>query len=202
MPAMSEAGPSLLDLALPLFFQGGLFALAGILCGIGLVRKHRQRTRWNRWLTSAVATLVLGIAVPLAGIAFVVSESDVSGPSTTSTNSTSFARLEDKVAFLERYIKHRRHYVELDFDIYYMNGGSFPPGPSEWDIRFVAVVPADELQAWVDGRPPLQAAELHWLRTLPTRLDTRGVSEWYGENGTVVGIDRRLNTVAFRSFAQ
>jgi hypothetical protein len=70
-----------------------------------------------------------------------------SGPATTSTTSAGFSPLAKRVEFLHQCVAFRRTYETLDFDIMYQNNGGTLPGPSDWDIRFVATVPAAELAA-------------------------------------------------------
>ena len=64
-------------------------------------------------------------------------------------------------------------------------------GPSDWDVRLVASVPASQLQvripAGVNGSAPPGTA---WLKSVPTTLDSSGVNEWYADGNRVVGIAR------------
>ncbi len=70
----------------------------------------------------------------------------------TDTSSESFATVADRVEFLQRYVTFRRGYRDLGLHIVYHNGGGGRrPGPSECDIRVVAVVPPGELAR---GCPP------------------------------------------------
>ena len=72
------------------------------------------------------------------------------GPASTDTSSASFPTRTERFEFLQRYVTFRRGYRELDFHIVYRDGGGGAvPGPSEWDIRVVAIVPAEELASWV-----------------------------------------------------
>ena len=124
------------------------------------------------------------------------------GPATTDTSSSSLPTLETKIEFLERHVTFRRHYEELEFHIRFVNGGSFPASPSEWDVRFVAKVPVSELESWVPmGIKPAPTAETNWLTDVPGSLNTTEVTEWYLESRRVVGIDRMRAIAAYRSWS-
>ena len=101
---------------------------------------------------------------------------------------------------LNRYVTFRRTYKTLDFDINYQNnGGGLVPGPSDWDIRLVATVPASQLQAWIpaDGVAS-EAPDIRWLGSVPTSLDVSGVDEWYADGLRIVGVDRDRGIVVYR----
>ncbi len=126
------------------------------------------------------------------------------GPATPASNSSQFATLEQKIDFLNRYVTFRRAYETLDFDIAYLNGSSSRvPGPSEWDVRLVATVPASELPAWIpQGKQPLAALpDRQWLDSVPTSLDLSAVSEWYEDGGRTTGIDRQRRIIVYRNLA-
>jgi len=129
---------------------------------------------------------------------------DRSGPPSTDTDSSAFASLSEKVDFLNQYVAFRRTYESLDFDIsYHNNGGGMVPGPSEWDIRLVATVPADELNEWIpaDVEPMGEAEDSRWLDSVPTSLDLSGINEWYHDHRRIVGIDRERRIVAYYTWA-
>jgi hypothetical protein len=124
-----------------------------------------------------------------------------SGPPSTHTSSSAFDTLPEKVQFLERYVTFRRHYLELEYGVFYQRNDGCPPGPSEWDVTIIARVPADELPSWtadmkrVRERPPE-------LDKLASDLDTSGVDTWYEAMGKAVGIDRTRAIVLYRATAQ
>lgn len=122
------------------------------------------------------------------------------GPASTDTLSASIPTPAERVAFLERYVTFRRHYRELDFRVAYRNGGGGPvPGPSEWDIRIVAVVPPEELKEWVPaGATAIPTADRAWLDGVPGAERAEGIAEWYVGPGSVVGVDRGRSVVAYR----
>ena len=123
-----------------------------------------------------------------------------SGPATTKTTSSNFTTIAERAKFLHEYVTFRRTYETLDFDIMYQNnGGGMVPGPSDWDVRLVAIVPAQELQAWVPAGIAVQPApNTDWLKSVPTALDLSGVSEWYVDGKRVVGLDRAKRIVVYR----
>ena len=126
-----------------------------------------------------------------------------SGPPTTRTNSSQYATLEERASFLHQYVTFRRTYETLDFDIMYQNNGGMVPGPSEWDVRLIATVPASELQTWVpQGVPAVPVVQdRQWLQSVPTSLDLSGISEWYVDGRRIVGLDRTRRIVAYRIWA-
>lgn len=126
-----------------------------------------------------------------------------SGPASTDTSSTAIPSLDERIEFLQRYVKFRRHYRALDFRVVYRNNsGGRMPGPSEWDIRIVADVPPQDLASWV---PPGAAADpkpsTAWLAGVPGAERAAGVTEWYSSPGQAVGLDRARSVVAFRAWA-
>lgn len=141
----------------------------------------------------AVRFSILALAVLLAGC-------EPSGPATIRTTSAAYATVAERVAVLNKYVTFRRTYETLDFDLLYQNSGGGPtPGPSDWDVRLVATVPAAELAAWVPAGVTASATpDLAWLKTVPTTLDLSGVSEWYVDGKRVVGIDRARRIVVYR----
>jgi hypothetical protein len=121
------------------------------------------------------------------------------GPPSTNTSSSAFATLPEKVAFLERYVTFRRHFVELEYGVFYRNlGGGMVPGPSEWDITIIARVPPAELDSWTQGMERV-ASQPPELAGIASALDTRGVGEWYAALGKYAGIDRAHAIVMYRA---
>ena len=123
-----------------------------------------------------------------------------SGPATTKTTSAAYATVAERTKFLNEYVTFRRTYETLDFDVMYQNnGGGMVPGPSDWDVRLVATVPASELQAWIPaGVNASTAPDVSWLKSVPTALDLSGVIEWYVDGKRIVGIDRARRVVVYR----
>jgi hypothetical protein len=119
---------------------------------------------------------------------------------TTDTDSAKFATLGEKKEFLERHVKFRRTYEELDFDITYTDGGDgWLPSPTEWDIRIAAKVPADEIDDWIAGLGAAQDVDAKWVSGIPkapTRLDD---FEWVTDGDRLVGFDRKQRVVAYRN---
>ena len=141
--------------------------------------------------------MLAAIAV-LAGCTF-----EPSGPPSTQTASSEFETVAERVAFLEQYLPLGRTYETLDFYVSYSDNGRSgwldTDGPSDWDIRIVATVPASELDDWVlDGVAPVDTADTAWLSTVPPSLDTSGLTEWYVDVTRATGIDRSRRIVAYR----
>jgi len=126
------------------------------------------------------------------------------GPASTDTSSDSLPSLEERIEFLQRYVTFRRTYTDLGFHVaYHNNSGGRVPGPSEWDIRLVAVVPSAELTEWVPvGAAVKDSVDTGWLNGVPGAERAAGISEWYDGPGIQVGIDRERSVVAYRRWAR
>ncbi|MGL6073981.1 MAG: hypothetical protein ACRC8S_07455 [Fimbriiglobus sp.] len=124
------------------------------------------------------------------------------GPATTNTLSSTMPKLADRVEFLERYVTFRRGYDDLHFHIAYQNNISGVPGPSDWDVRLMATVPAAELDSWVpEGVVASATADTVWLRSVPGSLSASGIREWYTSARLIVGIDRERRLVVYRRWS-
>ena len=126
-----------------------------------------------------------------------------SGPPTATENSTARAGLAERIQFVENYVAFRRTYQALDYDVaYHNNDNGRVPGPSDWDIRLVAQVPAAELNEWIPSDvEPVEQTPPDWLSTVPGPLGREGIDEWYFDQGREIGIDRENSIVAYRNFA-
>ncbi|MBX3418859.1 MAG: hypothetical protein KF851_14735 [Pirellulaceae bacterium] len=138
---------------------------------------------------------VLLVAVTLSGCS-----NRATGPASVVATSATQNRLADKIQFLENYVTFRRQYEELDYDIMYQNnGGGMVPGPSDWDIRLIAVVPIAEIEESVlDGVKKLEGSPPDWVKNLPGSIDRTGLTEWYNKGGTTIGVDRERSIVVYR----
>jgi len=138
------------------------------------------------------------LAVPLALLIAGCAQPQ-SGPPSTNTTSAQFAQLADKIAFLEQYVQFRRSYQQLDFCVQYSNNaGGTVPGPSEFDVRIVAVVPSAELNVWTSGLAKAVPPDAGWLTDVPTQIDYFGVKQWFQKGGLTVGIDPKKSVVVYR----
>ncbi|MCC7502904.1 MAG: hypothetical protein IT229_10265 [Flavobacteriales bacterium] len=71
---------------------------------------------------------------------------------TTDTRSLQFSNRTEKLAFLARYLKRAPGLVDAEYAIWYQdNGHGGVPGPSDYDIRIIARVVPDSLDAWTEG---------------------------------------------------
>ncbi len=123
------------------------------------------------------------------------------GPPSVSEKSTARPLLSDRVEMLEKYVKFRREYVQLEYEIVFQNNGvGLAPGPSDWDIRLVAKVPVGELDDWIDqGMTADVAPAKAWHLETGTEIDATNVVEWYSDGQRSVGIDRTGSVVAYRN---
>lgn len=158
------------------------------------MKPHPRIIQTVMWGGAVVAVLALLLVVGIVG-------RKPGGPTSTQTNSAGMTTLVDRTKFLHEYVRFRRTYETLDFDIeYHNNGGGMVPGPSDWDVRLVATVPASEISAWVPtGIQSSRSSDTEWLKSVPTKLDVSGVSEWYVDGQRVVGLDRGKRIVVYRS---
>lgn len=124
-----------------------------------------------------------------------------SGPQSVVETSAARPKLVDRVKFIENYVKFRRNYEKLEYDVVYQNnGGGRVPGPSDWDIKLLAVVPADEVSEWIP--PSAAAAEAQppaWLTDMPGDIPVAEVTEWYHWGGADIGVDRTNSAIAYRN---
>lgn len=119
------------------------------------------------------------------------------GPETVVETSDSRVSLEDKITFLEQYVSFERTYEQLEYDVVYFNNSGFPPGPSDWSIKVLAVVPTDELDSWV--LPDAQGKEVPSptiFSSIPGDINTQEITEWFVDSQRIVGIDR-ANSIVF-----
>ncbi len=122
-----------------------------------------------------------------------------SRPPSRHTRSFEIKSLGERVRFLEQYISFKRHYRALEFDIdYHDNSGGLVPGPSDWDIALVAVVPAQELSQWTKDTTPVSLMPSMAPTFVNSKVDVSGINEWYESKQKVVGIDRARSIVVYR----
>lgn len=143
-------------------------------------------------------TILIGLALACGAAC----HREKSGPETIhlTAEQAELLPLAQRVSTLERYVTFRRHYESLDVrHIQYMNNGEgLAPGPSDWDIFFVAQVPQEELEAWVpEGGSPGEAPD--WLDTLPEALRPGDEARWYLAGSVSIGIDATRRLIVYRN---
>jgi hypothetical protein len=129
-------------------------------------------------------------------------DSSSSGPPTANETSETTTALADRVKFIEQYVRFRREYEDLEYSVVYQNNGTGRgvPGPSDWDIRLVAIVPPEQIREWVPADAvEATALEAEWLETTAKKIDVSSINQWYINGNTSIGIDRDNSIVAFRS---
>ncbi len=124
-----------------------------------------------------------------------------SGPPSTRKASSSFATTEEKVAYLHQYVPFKRTYTDVDFLVWYQNNsGGMVPGPSDWDIRVIAIVPIDELSKWIVGYTKVDKSyDLAWVKEISTSINYSDSFEWYQSGRIIVGIDRLKSIIVYRN---
>ena len=121
---------------------------------------------------------------------------------TTHTDSAGFSTLGEKQAFLEQYVTFRRNYEDLQFDVSYVDGGDGRvPGPTEWDIRVSAKVPADALNQWISGMMKTASADTSWVASIPHSPSNLDAFQWYEDGRKLVGISPEERIVLYRNLA-
>jgi len=119
---------------------------------------------------------------------------------TTHSDSRTFAALSEKKEFIERYVKFKRNYETLDFLIEFRDGGDGGlPSPSEWNIRLVATVPANEIDDWIAGLPIAKEVETDWVSAIANAPVDLKAFEWHLDKNRTVGIDRARGIVLYRN---
>jgi len=110
--------------------------------------------------------------------------------------------LGEKKAFLEQYVNFRRNYEELEFDVTFIDGGDGRvPGPTEWDIRVSAKVPADDINDWISGMTQTKSADTSWVSSIPNAPIKLDAFQWYEDGRRLVGSSVADCIVLYRNFA-
>ncbi|MEM7384640.1 MAG: hypothetical protein AAF514_06810 [Verrucomicrobiota bacterium] len=123
-------------------------------------------------------------------------------PSLTTNGTVASANQGDlagKTRFLRRYFKPARTFEQLEYEVSYQdNSGGRVPGPSDWDIRIIATVPANELASWIPGGATTsQQKRPDWIKPVAGEIPVDHLDEWYVNGSTLVGLDRKNRTVAY-----
>jgi hypothetical protein len=129
------------------------------------------------------------------------STSPWSGPKSVKETSAVRALLSDRIEFIENYVNFRRSYDKLEYVVLYQNNGSgMVPGPSDWDIKILAVVPANEVAEWIPAKATRsQRQPPSWLKTMSGNIPVTSITEWYQTGSSVTGVDRATSTIAYRN---
>jgi hypothetical protein len=148
-----------------------------------------------RFVTMRKLFLLTAIAL------FGCSMSPLSGPKSVKETSAVRALLSDRIEFIENYVNFRRSYNKLEYVVLYQNNGSgMVPGPSDWDIKILAVVPANEVAEWIPAKATRsQIQPPPWLNTMPGNIPVTNITEWYQTGRSVIGVDRATSTIAYRN---
>lgn len=74
-------------------------------------------------------------------------------------------------------------------------------GPSDWDIRLVAVVPSKQVEEWIPkATTKFSRTPSTWVSNVAHDIRTNGVKEWYkAGNSIIVGVDRKTSTIVYRN---
>ena len=121
---------------------------------------------------------------------------------TTHTASTTFSTIAEKQEFLERYVIFRRSYEDLHFQLSFIDGDSgMVPGPTEWNIRLAATIPADEIDQWTEGLDATKLPDLDWVPEIPSAPTDLSDYKWYQDATRTVGVNRVNRNVLYWNHA-
>jgi hypothetical protein len=115
---------------------------------------------------------------------------------TTDTHSSAMVSVSEKVAFLSRYAKMPSTPLDVEFHIVYQdNSGGMVAGPSEWDIKFAAIVKDEEMSKWTAGFQQFPDAEsdFSWSKDIlpqDTKWSLEGDPQYYrrSEDGVEMAV--------------
>ena len=157
-------------------------------------RRSARRTDLTSLLRQMLNSLLMTFA--MAGCS-----SSPSGPASVEETSAARADLRDRIQFIERYVAFRRDYKNLEYEVSYQNNeDGMVPGPSDWDIRLIAAVPPGAVDLWISANlQRIDGSQPQWLGDLPGSIEKNGITEWYKNGGTEIGIDRERSIVAYRN---
>ena len=92
----------------------------------------------------------------------------------TDTNSTNFSSAEERINFLDTYLNFPSSIKDAHYHIvYFDNESSFPPGPSDWDMRIVIWLEPKDVPLWLEGMKEISELEdpFTWVTELDTGLE-------------------------------
>jgi hypothetical protein len=165
---------------------------------------HQPRDRRVPPLVVVHALYVLQEMKPFALLAlmFMLNLISCGKGKSTDTASTAFTTVAERQEFLERYVKFRRSYEDVHFRISFTDGDSgLVAGPTEWNIRLTATVPADEIDQWIDGLGEVKLPDLEWIPDVPNAPTNLSDFKWYQDDKRTVGVNRVSRTVLYRNHA-
>lgn len=124
-----------------------------------------------------------------------------SGPPSGSETSAERPELSDRIDFIEQYVTFDRSYERLEYDVtFHNNGGRSLPGPSDWNIKLLAIVPNNEVADWIPENATRSEEEPpEWVSAMANDISVVGITEWHRVWGVEVGIDRATSTIAYRN---
>ena len=115
---------------------------------------------------------------------------------TTQTHSSRFNSKQEKIEFLQKYLRIPSTYTELEYDINYQdNSTGLVPGPSDWDIKLKATIPKADLQHWIKGCTMIAPPKIDWP-TLPFQVSDY---EWYAKTGVLLGVKADKNEIIYQN---
>jgi hypothetical protein len=87
---------------------------------------------------------------------------------TTDTVSSQFATNQEKIAFLERYLKLPTKIEAAEYHIiYHDNSTGRVPGPSDWDMRVVVKVASEDMLTWLESlTATTEPFDINWVYEL------------------------------------
>jgi hypothetical protein len=165
--------------------------------------------RRSRLLDLALALVGLGLVLLASGCKKDKTDRTEKTDKTTHATSATMTSLDEKKAFVERYVTFRRTYTALEFKIDYVDGSGLLPGGTRADIRLFARVPEGATDEWTAGlnaipKRPEDTSSYPWVAGIPNAPKDLGGFVWYEERGgsaehsKVVGVSKATSEILYR----
>ncbi len=98
----------------------------------------------------------------------------------TDTTSTAFSSSEERIHFLDTYLNFPSPIKDAHYHIvYFDNASSFPPGPSDWDIRIVIWLEPQNVPLWLEGMKEISELEdqFTWVTEFDAGLEPEALTD-------------------------
>ena len=114
---------------------------------------------------------------------------------TTRTHSSVFKSHKEKVEFLNKYVRKKSDYLNVEYNIiYHDNSTGMLTGPNDWDIKLKATVDSKDISSWIIGCPKIATPTLNWS-TIIVHTDDY---QWYSNTKLItIGVHKEKNEVIY-----
>lgn len=102
----------------------------------------------------------------------------------TDTSSSKFVSVDEKKAFLAKYIKMKSDIIDTEYHIVFHDNSRGLPAPSDYDMKIAVLVDKNNLNNWIDGYTEISQKEidLKWCKELnlnPSKWNLSVQSKFY-----------------------